>query len=111
LQIVTKLNTNHLASGFNKPTLELLPSDSSEPYVKGMYAHRLQKAVDDSELRKMQESHEVRRYALGPGYTAIINPGAIGYVVSALQILYMLKPFRTVLFSGHLLRKLLIVTR
>ncbi|KAH8589510.1 hypothetical protein B0O99DRAFT_553461 [Bisporella sp. PMI_857] len=101
LQIVTKPSTNHLASGFNRPALEWFPSESSKPHIKDVYAHRLNKALDDSEFQKMQENLELRRYALGPGYTAITNPGSIGYVVSALQILYMLKPFRTAVLRAE----------
>lgn len=97
LQLVSTPNTNSLSSGFNKPTLDLFPSESPETATKqDIYAHKLQKPVDDSELRRMQQDPEMKRYALGPGYTAISNPGAIGYVISSLQILYMLKPFRTV---------------
>ncbi|RDW59191.1 hypothetical protein BP5796_12115 [Coleophoma crateriformis] len=101
LQAVTQSQTKHLVSGFNKPTLELMPSGDSNPDAEDIYAHRLQRAVADSELLQMQASSEVRRYALGPGYTAISNPGAIGYVISALQILYMLKPFRMAVLSSE----------
>ncbi|CZR68049.1 uncharacterized protein PAC_17948 [Phialocephala subalpina] len=86
-------------------SLHAEPVTPAEPFpaILSMDLSTLQiKAVDDPELWKMQESPEARRYALGPGYTAIINPGAIGYVVSALQILYMLNPFRTaVLRAGN----------
>lgn len=97
MQLITTPNTNNLSSAFNKPTLDLFPSESSEAEtMKDIYAHKLRKPVDDLELQKMQEDPEMKRYALGSGYTAITNPGAIGYVISSLQILYMLKPFRTV---------------
>ncbi|RDW63742.1 hypothetical protein BP6252_11287 [Coleophoma cylindrospora] len=101
LQTVTQSNTKHLVSGFSKPTLELMPSGDANPDAEYIYAHRLQRAVADSELLQMQASSEVRRYALGPGYTAISNPGSIGYVISALQILYMLKPFRMAVLSSE----------
>jgi hypothetical protein len=96
LQIITKSKSNHLASGFTKPTLELLPSRNSHSGAEDTYAHRLQKAADDSELEKMQQNPVLKRHALGPGYTAISNPGSIGYLICALQILYMVKPFRMV---------------
>jgi len=111
LQIVTKSNYSSSTSGFNKPTLELLPGNVASTDGETVYAHRLQKVVNDSELQKMQQSPDLKRYALGPGYTAIINLGAIGYVIAALQIYYMLKPFRVVCHSTNSAQKLLMVIR
>ncbi|CAG8951516.1 hypothetical protein HYFRA_00007432 [Hymenoscyphus fraxineus] len=100
LQLVSTSNTNQLLSGFNEQTFDLFPSESPEiASTTDIYAHKLRKVADDLELLKMQEDPDLKRYALGPGYTAITNPGAIGYVISSLQISYMLKAFRTAVLS------------
>ncbi|CAG8974178.1 hypothetical protein HYALB_00011786 [Hymenoscyphus albidus] len=100
LQLVSTSNTDQLLSGFNEHTFDLFPSESPETAsTTDIYAHKLRKVADDLELLKMQEDPELKRYALGHGYTATTNPGAIGYVISSLQIFYILKAFRTAVLS------------
>lgn len=54
------------------------------------------KMIDDEEMERLREDPELRRHALGPGYGGIINLGSTGYLSCALQLYYMVKPFRDV---------------
>lgn len=52
--------------------------------------------TDDDEMERLRANPELRRHALGPGYGGIINLGSTGYLSCALQLYYMMKPFREV---------------
>lgn len=95
LQIVTKAITKPRAIRFNERQLELLPSTSSD--IDNSCSHPFQRPIDKSELSTLQNDRWFMQYIRGPGYVGIRNLGATGYLSCVLQILYILKPFRTVI--------------
>lgn len=67
--------------------------DASDPVGS---TNILDRTIDDKEMERLRDNPELRRHALGPGYGGIINLGSTGYLSCALQLYYMVKPFRDV---------------
>jgi hypothetical protein len=86
--------------------LKLRPSDPLD--TDSSYTHPFKRFIDSSELSAFQASPWIMRYIHGPGYAGIKNLGSTGYLSCVLQILYMLKPFRTVIRACVLQSVLLI---
>jgi hypothetical protein len=98
LQIVTKPIARPKARGFDEGRLELLPSTTQD--IGTSCSHPFQRSIDSSELSILQKDPWLMQYIRGPGYVGITNLGATGYLSCTLQILYILKPFRTVIQSA-----------
>jgi hypothetical protein len=85
---------------------ELLPSNTLD--TDSRCTHSSERFVNSSELSGCQANPWIKRYIHGPGYAGIKNLGATGYLSCVLQIMYILKPFRTVIQACVLLDNLLI---